>query len=201
MNWNKSVVVMSVVSVSLCVNAREPHIAVPEGIPGIRALFAFCPETAKPLRELAELLLRKDSPALSSWGRELIGAYVSSLNECNFCCRSHSAAATYLLGGDTTIVTAVLNDMATAPISDTMKALLTIAGKVQKSGLLVTPEDITHARKHGATDQDIHDTVLIAAAFCLYNRYVDGLASPTPTDQSVYDAAGERIGEHGYIRN
>ncbi len=80
-----------------------------------------------------------------------------------------------------------------------MKALLNIAGKVQQSGKLVTHEDIAEARKHGAGDRDIHDTVLIAATFSLFNRYVDGLATLTPTDQKDYEPMGKRLATVGYV--
>jgi len=178
----------------------SPHIAVPEGVPGIRSLFAFRPETAKPLQQLAQVLLRGESP-LSSGEREIIAAYVSSLNKCTFCCATHSAAATYLLDDGEDIVQAVKKDFHTAPISEKMKAFLVIAGKVQKGGRLVTTDDVAQARTQGATDQEIHDVVLIAAAFCMYNRYVDGLATMTPTDFLTYDAMGKQLAKDGYVRD
>jgi len=75
---------------------------------------------------------------------------------------------------------------------------LQIAGKVQKGGKFVTAEDIEKARGQGATDKDIHDTVLIAAAFCMFNRYVDGLAANTPTDLSTYPPRARQVAEKGY---
>ena len=173
------------------------HIKVPEGIPGIRSLAAFRPETAKPLYDLAEVLLRKESP-LSPAERELIATYVSSLNQCKFCTLSHAAAARELYGDDRETVDKTLENIDGSPISPKLRALLLIAGKVQQSGKAVTPQDITEARKHGAGDREIHDTVLIAAAFCMYNRYVDGLASWTPTDPKVYGEMGKRLAAHGY---
>jgi len=80
-----------------------------------------------------------------------------------------------------------------------MKALLAIAGKVRISGRYVTPEDVEEARRQGANDRDIHDTVLIAAAFSMFNRYVDGLDSWTPTDPAEYEEMGKRMGESGYV--
>lgn len=177
----------------------EAHIAVPNGLPGIVGLLAYCPETAKPLTELAEVLLRRES-TLTRGERELIASYVSSLNECTFCCNSHSAIAACELNGDKELVEAVKDDYASADISDKMKALLAIAKKVQRKARSVNPQDIAKARKHGATDREIHDAVLIAAAFCMYNRYVDGLGTWAPTDQAVYDAMGQQIAENGYIR-
>lgn len=178
----------------------EAHIAVPQGLPGIIGLLAYCPETAKPLTELAEVLLRGES-TLTRGERELIASYVSSLNECTFCCNSHSAIAACELGGDKELVDAVKDDFTTADISEKMKALLAIAKKVQKKARSVNPQDIAKARKQGATDREIHDTVLIAAAFCLYNRYVDGLGTWAPVNQEVYDAMGQQISAHGYVRH
>jgi len=174
-----------------------PHIDVQNDLPGIRSLMAFRPETAKPLNELAEVLLR-DTTGLSRAERELIAAYVSYLNDCFYCHNSHGEIACYYLAGDRDLVNQVRENYSAAPISDKLKALLQIAGKVQQSGKAVTPDDIDNARDHGATDKDIHDTVLIAAAFCMFNRYVDGLASNTPIDLSTYPLRAKQVAENGY---
>jgi uncharacterized peroxidase-related enzyme len=168
------------------------HINVPEGVPGIRSLVMFRPETGKHLYELAEVLLRGESP-LSQADRELIAAYVSSRNDCMFCMSSHAAAARCLYGEGDTTVDDVLKDMQQANISPKMKALLNIAGKVQILGKEVKTEDIEAARAEGATDKELHDTVLIAASFSMFNRYVDGLASLTPTDPEAYKEMGKRM--------
>src|SRR4051812_32695187 len=174
------------------------HISVPEGVPGIRSLVMFRPETGKHLYELAQVLLRDPSP-LSPAERELIATHVSAKNNCGFCMNSHAAAARELFEEKREIVDCVIDDVATAPVSLKMKALLTIAGKVQESGKLVTDEDVKEARKHGAGDRDIHDTVLIAATFSMFNRYVDGLASLTPTDPKEYEPMGKRLATLGYV--
>jgi len=173
------------------------YINVPEGVPGIRSLVLFRPETGKPLYQLAQVLLREDSP-LSPAERELIAAHVSSRNNCRFCMESHAAAARCLYGDDKQVVDQVLGDPDLADLSPKMKALLHIAGKVRLSGKEVTPEDIAAARDQGAGDREIHDTVLIAAAFCMFNRYVDGLASWTPTDPAAYEEMGRRMAK-GYV--
>ena len=173
------------------------HITLPEGLPGITGPMAFRPETAKPLRALAEELLRGPN-SLTSGERELIATYTSSQNDCYFCQTSHGAAAHHL-GGNTELVDRVKCNFETAPISDKLKALLAIAGQVQKGGKNVTTEHIACARSAGATDIEIHDTVLIAAAFCMYNRYVDGLATWAPHDPAAYTAMGARMAEHGYV--
>jgi uncharacterized peroxidase-related enzyme len=174
-----------------------PHINVDKTLPGIRSLMAFRPETAEPLGALAEILLR-DNVGLSPADRELIATYVSYLNDCFYCHNSHGEIAVCYLDGDRDLVEAVRRNYKEAPISDKLKSLLQIAGKVQKSGKSVTPDDIENARQQGATDRDIHDTVLIAAAFCMFNRYVDGLASVAPQDLSTYPARARQIVEHGY---
>jgi len=174
------------------------HIAVPEGVPGIRSLVLFRPDTGKHLYDLAQILLRDPSP-LTTAERELIAAHVSARNDCAFCRDSHAAAARELYGEQRAVVDCVMNDVSDVPISNKMKTLLTIAGKVQQSGKSVTEENIEEARKHGATDRDIHDTVLIAATFSMFNRYVDGLASFTPTDPTVYEEMGKRMSTIGYV--
>jgi uncharacterized peroxidase-related enzyme len=173
------------------------HIQVTEGVPGIRSLVMFRPETGKHLYELAEVLLRGPSP-LSQAERELIAAYVSCRNNCMFCMSSHAAAAQCLYGNEKSIVDSVLKDIDQSTISKKLKALLHIAGKAQISGKEVTEQDVAQARKHGASDIELHDTVLIAATFSMFNRYVDGLASWTPTDPAVYEEMGKRMAK-GYV--
>lgn len=176
-----------------------PHIDLPDGVPGIRGPLNKYPETAQPLLQLAQTLLRGDS-TLSAGERELIATHVSKRNECVFCANSHGAAAKHLLHDDFSLVQQVWEDFETAPISDKLKALLNIAGKVQQSGKDVTEADVQRARDEGATDKELHDTVLIAAAFCMYNRYVDGLATVAPQDLSAYDEMGAVMAEEGYTR-
>ncbi|QEM09014.1 carboxymuconolactone decarboxylase family protein [Mucilaginibacter rubeus] len=173
------------------------HINVPEGVPGIRSLVMFRPETGQYLYELAEVLLRGES-TLSPADRELIATYVSYRNNCTFCYSSHAAAARCLYEDDALIVDEMLRDMTEAPISAKLKALLNIAGKVQILGKEVKQEDVDAARAEGATDREIHDAVLIAAAFSMFNRYVDGLASLTPTDPEAYAEMGKRMAK-GYV--
>jgi uncharacterized peroxidase-related enzyme len=174
-----------------------PHIDFKNDFPGIRSAMAYRPETAEPMGVLAELLLRDDE-GMSRADRELIGTYVSHLNDCFYCNYSHGAIACIYLGGDEKLVDQIREDFSKAPISEKLKALLNIAGKVQQSGKAVLAEDITAAKTAGASDRDIHDTVLIAAAFCMFNRYVDGLATVTPTDMTSYPKRAMQIVENGY---
>lgn len=166
--------------------------------PGINGPLMFRPETGKPLSELAEILLRAPH-SLTAGERELIAAYVSGLNECRFCCSAHSAFAAAQLDTGMTLVDQVRADLDTAPVSDKLRALLRIAAAVQQDGRKVTTAMVDTARAAGATDLEIHDTVLIAAAFCMYNRYVDGLATLAPDNPQRYEDAAERIVQHGYL--
>ncbi|CAN5781159.1 carboxymuconolactone decarboxylase family protein [soil metagenome] len=175
------------------------HIDLQNDLPGIRGPMAFRPETAKPLNELAQILLRDDNNTLSRGERELIGAYVSSLNDCFFCQNVHGALAQHYMQCDMQFIDNIKKDFLSSDISDKMKALLAIAGSVQKSGKHVTAEQIAHARVLGATDREIHDTVLIAAAFCMFNRYVDGLGTWAPQDRQVYVERAPRRAAEGYI--
>ncbi|HUB52339.1 MAG TPA: peroxidase-related enzyme [Terracidiphilus sp.] len=175
-----------------------PHIDLPAGMPGISAGLTYRPETAKPLRELAHVLLHLPN-SLTPGERELIAAHVSSRNNCHFCYSSHSAVAACHLG-DASLVEKVKVDYETAPISAKLKALLTIAGKVQQDGKLVTASDVEAARKEGATDVEIHDTVLIAAAFSMFNRYVDGLGTWQPDNPAMYAQMGRHLADFGYTQ-
>ena len=176
------------------------HIRLPEGIPGILGPMGFSPETAKPLNALAEVLLRGPN-SLSAADREMIATYVSSQNDCYFCQQAHGAVAAYRLEGNEKLIDDVKSDFENAAISDKLKSLLAIAGKVQKDGKNVTTADVERARKQGASDKEIHDTVLIAAAFCMFNRYVDGLATWAPTDPDMYRENGKRLAEIGYVHS
>jgi uncharacterized peroxidase-related enzyme len=174
-----------------------PHISLGNDAPGIVSLFHYRPETAKPLCDLADVLLRGPSP-LTRGERELIAAYVSTLNDCTFCTDSHAAFAAAQLPEGMALVGQVCADPDAAPVSPKLRALLRIAAAVQRGGKNVREQDVAAAREAGATDVEIHDTVLIAAAFCLYNRYVDGLATTLPADPRGYAAMAELIVSVGY---
>jgi uncharacterized peroxidase-related enzyme len=175
-----------------------PHIELGNDLPGIRSLFEYRPQTARPLNELVEVLLR-GANTLTRGERELIASYVSSLNNTSYCTNIHGAFAAAQLTGGITLVNQVRADPDTAPISAKLKALLRIAAAVQRGGKNVRDEDIEAAREAGANDREIHDAVLIAAAFCMYNRYVDGLATTLPEDPAWYAAAAPAIVNDGYM--
>lgn len=174
------------------------HINLPEGLPGITGPLNSYPDTAKHLVGLVEELLRGPSP-LTSAERELIAAYVSAKNDCNFCLNAHAAISRRLYGDERDLVDQAIADFQQSDLSDKMKALLVIAGKVQQSGRLVTEADVASARAAGADDKTIHDTVLIAAAFSMFNRYVDGLATWTPDSPALYEQVGASLAEKGYL--
>ena len=174
------------------------HIKLPDGLPGIRGPMAFRPETAKPLNELAEVLLRSDN-SLTRGERELIATYVSSLNDCFFCQNAHGGIAQHYLQCDLPFIDQVKKDYESTSISDKMKSLLAIAGSVQKGGKHVSAAQIEKAKSIGVTDLEIHDTVLIAAAFCMFNRYVDGLGTSAPQDRDFYVKRGKQRAEEGYL--
>ena len=165
--------------------------------PGIVGLMTFRPETAAPINELVNILLRGES-TLTPGEREMIATHVSWRNDCFFCQTIHGAVAAAQLGHDEKLVQTVKTDWASADISPKLKTLLNIAGKVQQGGKQVTVEDVTAAREQGATDREIHDTVLIAAVFSMCNRYVDGLGTWAPLDPGIYRARAAEIVEHGY---
>ena len=175
-----------------------PYISLEQHLPGVTGLLEYRKDTATPLRELTQILLRGPS-SLSEAERELIATIVSYKNECVYCTTSHTAAADVFMGENETSAK-VKQDINTAPVSDKMKALLTIAVQVQQSGKNVKSETVVLAKNAGASDLEIHDTVLIAALFCLYNRYVDGLSTIAPTDPAYYKSLGERLKSNGYHR-
>ncbi|RUA15033.1 MAG: carboxymuconolactone decarboxylase family protein [Flavobacteriia bacterium] len=174
------------------------HIKIDENLPGIRGLMHFRPETAQPMNDLAEVLLRSEN-SLSRGERELIATYVSSLNDCFFCQNAHGGITQHYLQCDMAFIDQVKDDFRASAISDKLKALLTIAGSVQKGGKHVTQDQVEQARKLGATDREIHDTVLISAIFCMFNRYVDGLGTSAPADRNFYINRGKQRAEEGYV--
>jgi uncharacterized peroxidase-related enzyme len=175
------------------------HINLDNELPGIRGLMAYSPKTGKPLNALAEVLLRDDDNTLTRGERELIGAYVSYLNDCFFCQNVHGALAGHYLGCNIDEIDAIKQDFTSAALSPKIKTLLAIAASVQKGGKAVTAEQVDAARAGGATDKEIHDTVLIAASFCMFNRYVDGLATWAPQDRQFYINRAPQRAEEGYL--
>lgn len=194
MTMKKNVLLINLLGFYVFIFADRTHITVNPEIPGISALFNFRPETGNVIKKLVNILMRGES-TLSQSDRQIIAAYVSWLNQCQWCCNVHSAVATHLLNMNETIVQAVKDNYETAPISEKLKAFLNIASKVQKDAKTVGSADIERARNYGATDLEIHDVVLIAAVFCMNNRYVMGLDAWTPQDPVFYVAIGKELAE------
>ncbi|HTF21651.1 MAG TPA: peroxidase-related enzyme [Chryseolinea sp.] len=174
-----------------------PYISIPEGIPGIRGPLSIRPDIAKPLSDFTETLMRGEN-SLSRGERELIATVVSSLNDCFFCENAHGSVAQHYLQCDLAFIDRVKEDFSSADISDKLKSLLSIAVSVQKGGRHVTEVQVEVAKSMGATDREIHDTVLIAAAFCMFNRYVDGLNTWAPRERSFYTDRASHAAELGY---
>ena len=175
-----------------------PYIELENHLPGITGLLEYRKDSAAPIRELTQELLRGKS-SLTEGERELIATVVSHGNQCRFCTTAHTATADKLLQ-NAEISAKVKEDISSAPVSGKMQALLLIAKKTGESGQQVSPELIKKAKEAGATDIEIHDTVLIAALFCLYNRYVDGLATVAPDDPEFYERLAGRLVSNGYRR-
>ncbi|MDP9041310.1 MAG: peroxidase-related enzyme [Bacteroidota bacterium] len=174
------------------------YIQLNNGLPGITGLLENRVDTAAPIRELTQVLLRGEN-TLSEMERELIATIVSFKNQCHFCTNAHAATVT-ALGGSRELLEKVYHDLENAPLSEKIKALLVIGSKVQESGQAVFPKHIGRAKAAGATDKEIHDTVLIAALFCLYNRYVDGMDTYCPADPLYYKKLASRLVTNGYDR-
>jgi uncharacterized peroxidase-related enzyme len=173
------------------------HIKLDNDLPGIGGLMSAFPQTATHLRGLAQQLLRGES-SLTAAEREAIATAVSAANECVYCTKSHAAATRHLGGAE--LLDSALSMSGSGQLSARMSALLVIAEKVRSNARSVLASDIESARKHGLDDAAIHDTVLIAAAFSMFNRYVDGLATTQPTLDADYELVGARLAAQGYVR-
>ena len=128
----------------------------------------------------------------------MLAVAVSVENGCLFCSRSHAAAARKLLGPRAAWIDKVLAGTTPDDVGEKLTTLLSLARSVARSGHNAA-EPIVQAKKAGASDREIHDTVLVAATFSLYNRYVDGLGAPEPAKLEDYVAMGERLVNTGYV--
>jgi uncharacterized peroxidase-related enzyme len=176
------------------------HIDVVQGLPGIVGLLAKFKETAHPLSLLAETLLQKATPGFSMTERETLASYVSFLNDCQFCSESHAGAAD-AHAKERGYAKRFWETSGASFANRRFGALLNIAAKVQKGGRHVTKDDVALALNEGATEAEVHDAVLIAAAFCMYNRYVDGLGTfAPPRGDEAYAVMGKDLAETGYMK-
>lgn len=152
---------------------------------GISSLLSHYSGSGRIINQLCNHLLSEETEGLCCADREIIASFVSRLNECTFCSASHTAIAEEM-SGKKGVIEAAVCDIEGADIPDKLKALLKIAATVQRDAKEMSQLLVDTAREHGANDRDIHDTVLIAAAFCMLNRYVDGLGTDTPDDPDYY---------------
>ena len=174
-----------------------PHISLPVDVPGIRGPMMFRPDAAKHLLGLAETILRQPA-SLEQGERETIAAWTSYLNGCQFCMKSHAAAARAWFDAErTAALDRLLGFEDMSGFSPKMRALLELSRALQGCVLGVQPAHVEKARAAGANDHDIHDTVLITAAFCMYNRYVEGLGT-REAEESAYEPMGRRLRDIGY---
>jgi uncharacterized peroxidase-related enzyme len=183
---------------------EEPIVGGLPDAPGITAAIRLTPGLGIHLRGLADELLVHDFPGatLSRAEREMIAAATSAANDCFFCMDSHAAHATALLerGGATEFVP-VLDEIKLGSferLDDKMRALIEIAGKVRREARDLTAADVAVAQAAGATDADVQLAVLIAAAFSMYNKMVEGFRAKTPPNVEVYRGRAAEIADHGY---
>jgi uncharacterized peroxidase-related enzyme len=173
-------------------------------VPGILAAMHLAPALATHLRGFADALLVEDYPGstISRAERELIATAVSAGNDCFYCMDSHGAFASELLSRDDAAGVAALVDGiklgTSAGVSPKLAALLEIARGVQRNPRAVMRSEVEGALAAGATGADTQLAVLIAAAFCMYNRMIDGLRAPTPPSAEAYRHRASQIADHGY---
>lgn len=176
---------------------RKNILTLAAGLPGIVALFAFSPETAKPMNELAERLLRDEHPTLSRGERELIASGVSYANNTEFCQRSHAAFAKFNFEKEGHEAWTLETDHKEG---SKQEVIINLAlHTAQNNAEAVKHFALEGLEKNLVTEQEVHDVVLIASAFCMYNRYVSCLDAPVPQEDAAYEAMAERIYNEGYI--
>jgi uncharacterized peroxidase-related enzyme len=168
-----------------------PHINTGNDFPGIVSLLMYDRGSGAALSALAQEMLRRPS-TISTGHRELIAAYVSKLNNCAFCCTSHTACALELLSSEEEVA----HGLDGVSLNMKLQAFLLIAKQV-KECKRPAKSLVDQARLAGATDQEIHDVVLIAAMFCMFNRYVEGLDTTFNSIEEVNND-GRLLAKYGY---
>lgn len=157
-------------------------------------VFRANPDTAVPLLDYHEALMRGPSP-LSIAERELIAAYVSGLNACNYCYDVHRVTAEQF-GIDEATLTSLLADLSTAQIDDRMRPLLSYVGKLTRDPSKASPADARAVLNAGWDERALHDAVSVCALFNFMNRFVSGLGITGDADYA--DTSGTRLADHGY---
>ena len=183
---------------------QEPIVGGLPDVPRIGVAMRLTPGLGVHLRGLADEILVHDYPGatLQRHEREMLATAVSAANDCLFCMDSHGAFANALLekAGATDLVPMidVIKDGSSDGLSDKMCALLHIARTVQRDPRGLAEVDVDAATAAGATDADIQLAILIASAFSMYNRLVDGFRTRTAPTTEAYRARAVEIAEHGY---
>lgn len=185
------------ITLKLNITMKQCYINTGNDLPGIVGLFRYDPGTAQIFCQLAERLLQDDH-IISKGGRELIAAYVSKVNNCDFCYNSHRAISEQL--NNDIIVKDVLDNNDLDCLPESFKALLKIAEALARNVQGVTSELVQEAYKHGATEEEVHRTVQITAAFCMYNRYVDGCGTHSASSKEEYVEMAKDLVENGYLK-
>jgi uncharacterized peroxidase-related enzyme len=184
--------------------AETPLVGGLPDAPGITAAMGLTPGLGVHLRGLADEMLVHDFPGatLRRAEREMIATAVSAGNDCFYCMDSHAAFATELLARDGDAVrTPLVDELKVGSLGGfdpKMRALLDIAGVVRRNPLELTAAHVEGAKSAGATDGDVQLAVLIASAFSMYNRLVDGLRAMTPPTTEPYAEPARRIADQGY---
>jgi uncharacterized peroxidase-related enzyme len=184
--------------------AQEPIVGSLPEVPGISVAMRLTPGLGLHLRGLADELLVNPYPgaSLTRAERELIAMSVSAGNECYFCMDSHGAFASVLLrdGGEQApeVLVERIKSGAREDLDEKMRALLAIADTVRRDALRLTAQDVQRALDAGACDADVQLAVLIAAAFSMYNRMVDGFRARTPGSLDAFLARATEIARNGY---
>jgi uncharacterized peroxidase-related enzyme len=183
---------------------QQPIVGSLPDVPGIGVAMRLTPGLGVHLRGLADEVLVNEYPGatISRSDRELLATAVSAGNDCFFCMDSHAAHATALLErtGDDDQVPLIdgIKGGSSDGLNPKMQALLRIARTVGRRPLDLSADDVQSATAAGATDGDIQLAVLIASAFSMYNRLVDGFRAMTPPDVGMYAGRAAEIAENGY---
>ena len=178
-----------------------PYIPIINNTPGIVGLLDTYTDTGKVLRNLADILLNKNSNAFIKAERETVASYVSFLNNCNFCYKSHSSIADFLWEkkGQTKEYIDKIETLEEIMSSSKIETLLYIAKKLHACPQGIKQEDIDLLFTFNFTPDDINDLILIISSFCMFNRYVDGLGTLPALDDDMYNNMAEKIAINGYI--
>jgi uncharacterized peroxidase-related enzyme len=183
---------------------QQPIVGGLPDVPGILAAIRLTPGLGIHLRGLADELLVNDFPGatIERHEREMLATATSAANDCFYCMDSHGAFATALIerSGSLDLVPLIdeIKRGSSAGLDPKMQALVHISRTVRRQPLDLTAADVDAAQAAGASDADVQLAILIAAAFSMYNRMVDGFRAKTPPTAEAYRSRAGEIAEHGY---